>query len=492
MSLFGMIRIQILAAVAMLCAGADQCDISDFDKVDCNVGDEGGCTAAGCCWQPVSPNPGNLPWCFHKAGTVKSCTLESDPKMPFSDAEVADVRKYFEANLDIQGSGMVVAAPDHHTGPGGDYYYAWQRDGALSMNSLLQTASNLGDIESKMDHWVSWTVRSLQQSDKYGDIMTEPKFNIPDGTPFAGGWCRPQNDGPGLRAITLMAYASAKPAVAEQAWSLTKMQLDWVVANYTSQGCDLWEEVQSNNFFWNRYTMRKALIQGSAFAKSIGKDDGRATVYASTAETITKALSEHVDASGYVFESTNRKVDTAVIEAFNVGDLDDGIFSPLSKEVVVTLNGLSHYFCNAYAVNQQAASQSLPGVLFGRYQGDSYDGGGPWILLTASAATLLYRQAEALAKGATLDDSAAKILQGLLGQKVTPTTLIGGGDAILNRMKSFLTNGMHMNEQIDRNTGELKSAKDLTWGYANILKAMKARKAAFESMMPSETAELVV
>lgn len=26
------------------------------------------CEAAGCCWGPVNPNPGNKPWCFHKSG----------------------------------------------------------------------------------------------------------------------------------------------------------------------------------------------------------------------------------------------------------------------------------------------------------------------------------------------------------------------------------------------------------------------------------------
>ena len=34
------------------------------------------------------------------------------------------------------------------------------------------------------------------------------------------------------------------------------------------------------------------------------------------------------------------------------------------------------------------------------------------------------------------------------------------GDALLLLMKKYLTNGMHMNEQIDRNDGSLKSAKD--------------------------------
>jgi len=34
----------------------------------------------------------------------------------------------------------------------------------------------------------------------------------------------------------------------------------------------------------------------------------------------------------------------------------------------------------------------------------------------------------------------------------------------------------HITEQIDRNSGLQKSAKDLTWSYANILSAMQQRK----------------
>jgi len=462
-----------------------QCNVTKFDKVDCSIGSSDQCLAAGCCWQPIDPNPGNLPWCYHQQGTVKSCTLNSPPKTPFTDEERSTIFQYFEKNLDIQGSGMVVAAPDHNTGPGGDYYYAWQRDGALSMGAYLEVSPKLSDVETKMDHWVSWVQRSYNQVDPFGDIMTEPKFNIPDGTVFSGGWCRPQNDGPGLRAITLMAYAKVKPSVAQVAWGMIKQELDWVVANYTSTGCDLWEEVTSNDFFWNRYTMRRALFEGSKFAISVGQDAQRSQAYESTAQTITNSISNHIDSDNYVFESENRKIDTAVIEAFNVGDMADGVFAPLSKEVATTLNRLSHVFCNAYTINQDAARKGLQGVLYGRYQGDTYDGGNPWVLLTASAATLLYRQSVALASGAPLDADAESMLKSLLYQPVTSQSLLGGGDAILNRMKTFLTNGVHMNEQIDRNTGEFTSAKDLTWNYANVLKAMKVRDAAVAAIAAS-------
>lgn len=474
-----------IVAVSLLGARADECsDVSVFDKVDCKFGSEDECHSNGCCWQPVDPNPDNTPWCYFKAADVKTCSLAGSPQEPFTSSEVLEVRKLFEANLDIQGSGMVVAAPDHNTGPGGDYYYAWMRDGALSMHALLQIATSVAEVEQKMDHWVDWVERSYQQIDPNGDIMTEPKFNIPDGTPFSGGWCRPQNDGPGLRAVTLMAYADKKPAIAGRAWELVKMQLDWVVANYTSNGCDLWEEVQSNDFFWNRFTMRKALLLGSKFAAEIGKDESRASSYSSTARTIESSLRDHIDDQGFVFESTNRKMDTAVIEAFNVGDMGDGLFSPLSKEAIMTLVGLTKLYCNEYDVNQQAAKAGTSGVLFGRYKGDSYDGGNPWVLLTASAATLLYRQAAAMAVGGNIEDSsAAQELSSLLGQKVSAQNLLGAGDAILNRMRAFLTNGLHMNEQIDRNSGLLTSAKDLTWNYANVLKAMQARGVASQSLV---------
>jgi glucoamylase len=289
-----------------------------------------------------------------------------------------------------------------------------------------------------------------------------------------------------------MAYATAKPSVAQRAWASIKRELDWIVANYTTQGCDLWEEVKSDDFFWNRYTMRKALMQGSAYATSIGKDSQRSSTYQETAKTITDKLAAHVDSSGFVFESTNRRTDTAVIEAFNVGDMDDGTFAPLSKEVITTLVGLSHYFCRAYDLNQQAANASIPGLLYGRYEGDSYDGGNPWVLLTASAATLLYRQAIALSKGASVHPDAAEALQALVGQAITAQNLIGAGDSILNRMKTFLVDKMHMNEQIDRATGALISAKDLTWNYANVLKAMEARSHAIEGTTAKSHTSIII
>ena len=51
---------------------------------------------------------------------------------------------------------------------------------------------------------------------------------------------------------------------------------------------------------------------------------------------------------------------------------------------------------------------------------------------------------------------------------------IGAGDAVMYRLYQHVKNdGGHIAEQIDRSSGVQKSAKDLTWSYANILSSMK-------------------
>jgi glucoamylase len=54
--------------------------------------------------------------------------------------------------------------------------------------------------------------------------------------------------------------------------------------------------------------------------------------------------------------------------------------------------------------------------------------------------------------------------------------LASAGDGALLRIR-YHTAGLnfHMPEQLDKNTGDMTSAYDLTWSYATVLKAMKAR-----------------
>ena len=105
-----------------------------------------------------------------------------------------------------------------------------------------------------------------------------------------------------------------------------QFDLDWLVQNWDSNACDLWEEVQSTDFFWNRYTMRKALLLGSKLAQVLG-DGASAASYSQVAQTINGTLMRHYNGQ-FVFEEDNRQQDAAVICAFNNGDMKDGMFAP--------------------------------------------------------------------------------------------------------------------------------------------------------------------
>ena len=80
----------------------------------------------------------------------------------------------------------------------------WMRDGALTMRSLQETnPGNFSSIETIVKSYAQWVIHNQNLADPNGqDVRTEPKFMLPDGDVFTAGWCRPQNDGPGLRSVT--------------------------------------------------------------------------------------------------------------------------------------------------------------------------------------------------------------------------------------------------------------------------------------------------
>lgn len=49
----------------------------------------------------------------------------------------------------------MVAAPDHNT-PGGDYYFAWMRDGALSMRTYMEINPTYEAMRQKMESYSTW------------------------------------------------------------------------------------------------------------------------------------------------------------------------------------------------------------------------------------------------------------------------------------------------------------------------------------------------
>ena len=91
-----------------------------------------------------------------------------------------------------------------------------------------------------------------------------------------------------------------------------------------------------------------------------------------------------------MYESTNREKDSAVTHAFSSFL---GYYLPTDSKVAGTIKTLNNLFCLTFNINQIDNQKNIPGILYGRYQGDSYAGGNPWQLLTAVLGELFYQGA---------------------------------------------------------------------------------------------------
>ena len=303
-----------------------------------------------------------------------------------------------------------------------------------------------------------------------------------------GGWCRPQTDGPGLRSAALILFANILLDAGQTDYVNNKLipsikfDLEWVHNNWQSDGCDLWEEVRSNDFFWNRNSFYYSLGIAEKLFNRVG-DSSYASKCSSTASSIRSTLDSHWTGT-FMKESDNRQKDSAVIHAFS----SFGAYPITDDKVAKTISTYAMTFCIEYPINQEDNKKGIAGVLVGRYPGDSYAGGNPWQLLTAVLAKTFYQGATTLQENNGFeeeeDQEAWSQLLNIPKDSSTDDFVkasISAGDSVMNRLYEHVKNdGSHIAEQISKTGGNQVSAKDLTWSYANILSALQERKKATE------------
>lgn len=122
-------------------------------------------------------------------------------------------------------------------------------------------------------------------------------------------------------------------------------------------------------------------------------DSAYASQCSSTKASIQSTLESHWTGE-YMFESTNRMKDGAVVHAFS----SFAVYPITSFKVAKTMQVLADVFCVEYTINQVQSNKGLSGILIGRYPGDVYAGGNPWQLLTAVYAKTFYQLANAIIK----------------------------------------------------------------------------------------------
>ena len=394
-------------------------------------------------------------------------------------------------------AGAVIASPSTASP---DYFFSWVRDAALTMKVVVSQATLNRPL---MESYANAEKKHQQSAASSSVTLGEPKFNI-DGSLFTGPWGRPQNDGPALRASTLMTFAKRIGLTDAfttgtlyksdlNGGSVIKSDLEYVAHHWNDNGFDLWEEVNGKHFF-TLAVSRRALIDGAKFATSLN-DAGAATYYNQQAASIKTALQSFWDGSkitAYQGVGGRSGIDCAVLlgalRGWDTSDMTTAVdateFGPASDRVLASHKKYVDAFRSLYGINANAAAPKA--VATGRYPEDVYDGvgtstGNPWYICTLASAEVLNTAVDVATRRGSISvtSTSAPFFQQFSSGIAAGTyasgssqysTLTSGMRAMAKGFVDIAqshtwTNGS-MNEQFNRNTGFNQGARDLTWSYA--------------------------
>ncbi len=381
--------------------------------------------------------------------------------------------------------GVVVASPERNHP---NYYFHWVRDAALTMDTVFELYVHAQGDEAQvyLDRLIDFARFSRQnQMTPTKSGMGEPKFNY-DGSAFNGDWCRPQNDGPALRAVVLTRLANYLLDNGQEEFvraelydsaiptnTVIKADLEFTSHHWTAKNCDIWEEVYGDHFY-TRMAQKRSLIEGAKLAARLG-DGGAAQWYRSQANALDAEIAKHWDSSKQVFvphlgwsgglDYKHSGLDAQTILAI----LHTGLMPFSDARVQSTLKALTESFRALYPINKVAG---IPGVGIGRYPEDKYDGmgfqgGNPWVLITAAFANGHYRAALELINEGHVDKARAHFHE---------------GDELMKRIQYHAYANGSLSEQMDRHTGYMTAARDLTWSHSEVLQANWSRKKLLKAL----------
>ena len=432
-------------------------------------------------------------------------------------------------NISAAGTarGIVLASPSK-ADP--NYFFHWVRDAALTMNAVLDQAehSTVPAERAKGRAAMLEYVELSRSNQLAASLKGEPKFNV-DGSLFTGPWGRPQNDGPALRAVTLVHLAesmlseSAKHTDFGNVYvrtrlydgklpsdSVIKSDLEFVAHHWRESSFDLWEEARGQHFY-TRAVQRRALLDGARLAERLD-DNGAARFYREQAALIEAELAKHWDAGrGYLvvtldYEGGDRGkssgLDSAVILGVLHGATQDAFMSPVRDIYLATAEKMRLAFQRAYSINARATDfeGSTIQTAIGRYPEDEYDGvrgeskGNPWVLATNAFAEYCYtvattyknlKEVQVTELGLPFLRSMAPGVVLRAGETVSASdprfsALLAGlrksGDAFMRRTRLHAHADGSLSEQINRENGYMQGARDLTWSYASFITAALSRE----------------
>ncbi|KAJ2660239.1 hypothetical protein IWW48_003071 [Coemansia sp. RSA 1200] len=474
------------------------------------------------------------------------CTASAPPYISalnsWIDVENNVARNRLLSNISPAGaSAGAVAAATSRSNP--DYWYHWVRDAGIALCEVsiwLNATSTTDDnpatadmLNKKLKEYAEFS-RYLQitsSSSAYG--LGTAKYQM-DGSPFTGPWCMPQQDGPAMRAVSLIGYvryllANGKDVSIyydskQPTTSIVKTDLDYIAVNWDADNnnCDIWEEVRGTHFY-TYMIRRRALIEGAQLATLLG-DSAAANWYSLQSEYISQNMSAAFwDAKlGHIRTTANQtggldykisNLDTQVLLAALHSGLDDGFYTVESDRMLMTVVRLVSAFKPLYGINgvsfATVNSAIMPvSLALGRYPEDKYDGynssgpGNPWSLVTSGMAEYHYRLVDTWNRreAITVTSAVAGFLKQLTdeysihfrNQYIVDTTYNSSsaifieilynvmvvGDMYMARVAFHTDSGGQMYEEWNLDTGFGQGAVNLTWSYGAHTSAARHREAA--------------
>ncbi|TGJ85214.1 hypothetical protein E0Z10_g3547 [Xylaria hypoxylon] len=401
-------------------------------------------------------------------------------------------------------SGLVIASPSKSSP---DYFYTWTRDSALVFKAIVERFANEydGSLQTEIVNYIISQAKLQTVSNPSGALsdgqgLGEAKYLV-DGSAFTGGWGRPQRDGPALRAITLIGYskwliANGYTSTATSlVWPVIRNDLTYVAQYWNQTGFDLWEEVSGSSFF-TVASQHRALIEGSALAKSLGSSCSACDAVAP--QVLCFLQSFWSPSSGFALANINvnngRSSKDANVILASIHNFDPALgcdaatFQPCSDRALSSHKVVVDSFRSIYTINAGIGAGSA--VAVGRYPEDSYYNGNPWYLNTLAAAEQLY---DALyvwqtSGSITVTSTSLAFFRALVpsvaagtypSTSATYTTIYNAvflyADGFVGKVQQYAQTNGSLAEQYDRNTGAALSARDLTWSYASFLTAAARR-----------------
>ncbi len=418
-------------------------------------------------------------------------------------------------NISAPGTskGVVLASPSQ-TSP--NYFFHWVRDAGIVMDEIVLRYQSATNRELKVRYfevlkeYIKFS-KFNQETPNLSGGLGEPKFNV-DGSAYMDSWGRPQDDGPAIRAITLIHLAKIWLSegkdflVKENLYdgtsnSIIKRDLEYTSKHWRNTSFELWEEVKGHHFH-TRMVQYRALREGSDLAQTLG-DPKASQWYLTQALEMEPEIERHWNSSKRILVSTLDRedgvdykfseLDSSVVLGLLHGYVPDGVMTFSNDKILATVKALEDVFYRMYPINRNG----IPGIAIGRYPEDRYNGyssgglGNPWFINTAAFAEFYYRLAQDLERKSEIRITSVSrnFFQGLISKREdyaiykkgskeyfeTLKAIRRKGDDFLKRVKYHVDGNGSIAEQINLESGYMQGARDLTWSYAAILSSIRYR-----------------